>query len=158
MQLFVGINIRFRFKNLGFRLVGIVAKDIAIGASGQRFDSRACQIVHSVANVLSRCDVSSELCYLGAKPWRWSGLMVSRFGLIPRLQWRFFFDLKVEYSCCKRFVIGFDIALEAPQDLPRVQENFMKEETVQSTLLVHQTWVWVANKLIAAGEFVLSIC
>ena len=32
-----------------------------------------------------RCDVSSKLCYLDSKPWRWIPQLVTRFGVIRRV-------------------------------------------------------------------------
>ena len=38
-----------------------------------------------------RCDVSLELCCPGAKSRRWAPPDVTRFGVIPQVQWRFDF-------------------------------------------------------------------
>ena len=64
-------NVRRRWKKLMcFRRcqpVGVVVKDIAIGAGGSGFDSQTGQSEHSVATDRHRCDAFSELCCSGAK-------------------------------------------------------------------------------------------
>ena len=62
--------------------VGIVVKDIAIGAEDGRFDSRAGQIGHSRQRL---ANAATFLCCPGAKPWQWIPPLVTRFGVISRV-------------------------------------------------------------------------
>ena len=56
-----------------------MAQGITTDVGDLEFNSLAGQIRHSVVN---SCDVFSELCCLGAKPWRWALplALVTRFG------------------------------------------------------------------------------
>ena len=62
--------------------VGVVVKDTAIGAGGLGFGSRALKSDTLSPVVRHRCDVSSELCCIGAKLQRWTPSLVTRFGVI----------------------------------------------------------------------------
>ena len=74
-------------KNHFERPVGAVVKDTANDAESQRFDSRAGQNGHSVANgspPLLR-SFGAEMYCPGAKSRRWAPLLEARFGVIPRV-------------------------------------------------------------------------
>ena len=64
--------------------VGFVVERTAIGAGGVGFDFWVGQIGTVSAAVPDRCDVSSELCFSGAKLQRWISPLITRFGVLPR--------------------------------------------------------------------------
>ena len=57
----------------------------AVGAVGLVFDSRDDQIGTMSPTARHRCDVSSELCFPGAKPRRWAPPLLTRCGVILRM-------------------------------------------------------------------------
>ena len=63
-------------------LVSGVITDIAIGAEGLGFDSRADQIGTVSPTARHRSVISSELCCSGAKPGRWAPPLITRFGVL----------------------------------------------------------------------------
>ena len=56
-----------------------------IGERGVGFDSRNGQIGTVSPAVRHRCDAFLELCSPSAKLRRWAALLVTRFGIIPRI-------------------------------------------------------------------------
>ena len=60
-----------------------LVREIAIGAEGLEFDSRAGQM-DTVSPKAHPCDVSLELYRPGIKSRRWTPPLVTRFGVIPR--------------------------------------------------------------------------
>ena len=67
----------------------VISQAHSIGGLGLGFDTRAGQIDIWSPTTRHRCDVSSELFYSGAKPRRWIPPLVTRFGVIPRVWWKF---------------------------------------------------------------------
>ena len=65
--------------------VSSVIKHSTISAGDLEIDSRVGQMDTVSPAARHRCGVSSELCRLGAKPWRWIPPVVTRFGVIPRI-------------------------------------------------------------------------
>ena len=66
-------------------MLGEVAKHIAFGGGGLGSIPGAGQIGTLSPTARHRCDVSLDLCCPGAMPRRWIPLLVTRFGVIPRV-------------------------------------------------------------------------
>ena len=74
--------------------VSLIFKHITISARSHGIDYGAGQIGCSVTNGLPMLKRFLELYCPGAEPWRWAPPLVTRFGIIPRVQWRFDFFIK----------------------------------------------------------------
>ena len=67
------------------RTVGGIPQHIAISAGGRGFGYQQVKPNTVSQLVRHRCDVSAELCCPDAKPRRWIPLLVTRFGVIKRI-------------------------------------------------------------------------
>ena len=72
---------------LSYRPFAQLPSQHAIGAGGLGFKSWVDQIATVSPATRHSYDVSSELCCPGAKPRRWAPQLVTRFGVIPRVDY-----------------------------------------------------------------------
>ena len=70
--------------NIEDRTVDVVVKNIAIGVGGLGSIPGRVKSHTVPSTARHRCEVSSEMCYPSAKPWRLAPLLVTRFGVMLR--------------------------------------------------------------------------